>query len=59
MLLMTFKCQSCNHRIEAEVVDKDEPRERDLPTSPVACPRCRCTWIETLQLVERRARRAS
>jgi hypothetical protein len=59
MLLQLFKCQRCNHRFEAEVVDKDEPRERDLPTHPLRCPSCHSTMVEILRTIERRVRRAS
>lgn len=59
MLLQMFKCQQCNHRFEAEVLDREEPKERNLPSSPLQCPACRSTWIEILRTIERRVRRAS
>lgn len=59
MLLQQFKCQQCNHRFEAEVIDRDEPRERNLPTHRLRCPACSGTLIEVLRTIERRVRRAS
>lgn len=59
MLLQQFKCQQCNHRFEAEVLDKEEPRERNLPSHPLRCPKCRSSMIEVLRTIERRTRRAS
>lgn len=58
MLLQQFKCQRCNHRFEAEVLDKQDSKEWNLPSSPLRCPQCRSTEIEVLRTIERR-RRAS
>lgn len=59
MLLKLFKCQRCNNRFDAEVIDADDPKERELPTRPLTCPACGSTWIEVLKTIERRVRRAS
>ncbi len=59
MLLKLFKCQQCNNRFDAEVIDRDEPRERNLPTHSLRCPSCGSTWVEVLRTIERRVRRAS
>jgi len=59
MLLQQFKCQKCNHRFEAEVVDKEEACEMNIPTHPLRCPECHSTFVEVLRTIKRRARRAS
>jgi Zn finger protein HypA/HybF involved in hydrogenase expression len=57
MLFQQFKCQMCNHRFEAEVLDKDEPKERDVPAHRLRCPQCQSTLVEVLRTIERRVRR--
>ena len=59
MVLQQFKCQQCNHRFEAEVLDNDEPKERCLRGSPLRCPECGTSLLEVLRTIERRVRRAS
>ena len=59
MLLQQFKCQRCDHRFDAEIFDRDEPRERDIPGPPLRCPECQSTFLEVLRTIERRKRRAS
>ncbi|HDO52772.1 MAG TPA: zinc ribbon domain-containing protein [Rhizobiales bacterium] len=41
--IVRFRCKTCGHRFEAEVLDPDEKREarrRNRPTSDVHCPKC-------------------
>ena len=59
MVLQEFKCQHCNHRFEAEVLDDDEPQERNRRGSPLRCPVCNYSLLEILRTVRRRIRRAS
>jgi len=59
VLFQLFKCQNCNHRFEAEVLDDDDPKERHRPASRLRCPECRSTFIEVLRTIERRSRRVS
>lgn len=53
MIVVRMKCQMCGERFEAELLDRDDPRERYTPGSPVRCPRCQSTRVETIQRVRR------
>lgn len=46
--IVRFRCNSCGHRFDAEVLDKDECREArriNRPTSALHCPECNRTDI--------------
>jgi DNA-directed RNA polymerase subunit RPC12/RpoP len=39
-----YRCLTCGERFEADVLTKEEARERDRdnrPRYPIACPKCR------------------
>jgi len=59
VLVQLFKCQQCNNRFEAEVLDDDDPKERNRPANQLRCPECRSTFFEVLHTISRRVRRAS
>ena len=49
MVVKLFKCQMCGTRFEVEVLDQDDPRERNQPGAPVRCPKCGSTQIEAVR----------
>jgi hypothetical protein len=59
MVLKLFKCQTCNNRFDAEVLDNDDPKERQIQGPPLRCPNCRSSRLEVLRTIEKRVRRAS
>lgn len=59
MLLQLFKCQQCDHRFEAKVLDNSEPEERHRPGSPLRCPKCGFSLLDLLRTIAHRVRRAS
>lgn len=59
MILQEFRCQQCNHRFEAEVLDDNDPKERDRPGSRLRCPKCNFSMLDLLRTIVRRSRRAS
>lgn len=59
MVLTQFKCQMCNHRFQAEVLDREDPRERHEPGAPLRCPNCRSTMVEILRVIQKLLRRVS
>lgn len=59
MVLTEFKCGMCNHRFEAEVLDRDDPRERNKPGAPLRCPNCQSTILEILRTIRKVLRRVS
>ena len=56
MLIQQFKCQQCNHRFEAEVLDREDPKERNVPGHQLRCPECNFSRVELLRTIERRVR---
>lgn len=52
MLLVELKCQRCGHRIEATVIDRDNPKERRDSGTPVRCPECHSTLLERVRVIQ-------
>ena len=38
MVVKEMKCGMCGHRFEAELLDRDNPRERHAPGAPLRFP---------------------
>ena len=42
--VVRFQCNDCGHRFKAEILsegERHEAQQRNRPTSPVYCPKCR------------------
>jgi len=59
MIVSEFKCGMCGHRFEVEVLDRQDPREKNVPGSPVRCPKCHNGVVERVRDLRRVTRRAS
>lgn len=57
MVLTEIRCSRCGHRFEAETVDRDDPSERDEPTSPIRCPNCNSSMLTIVRTIRRLVRR--
>lgn len=55
MFIAQMLCQLCGERFEVKLLDRDDPRERNVVGSPVRCPKCNSSYVETI----RRVRKAS
>lgn len=53
MLLKLFKCQMCDFRFEVKVLDRSDPKERDVPGNPICCDRCRSPRVEPIRTIRR------
>lgn len=53
MIVVKMKCQMCGDRFEAELLDREDPQEQNVAGTPVRCPRCKSTHVETVQRVRR------
>lgn len=53
MIIVKLKCQMCGENFEAKLLDREDPQERHVSGSPVQCPRCNSTRVETIQRVRR------
>ena len=53
MIISQMKCQMCGERFEAKLLDRDNPRERNIVGSPVRCPHCNSERVETIRRVRR------
>lgn len=40
MLRRKYICTKCGHKFEAQVVEREEAKEKRIPTRPVRCPKC-------------------
>ena len=53
MVVMELKCQSCGHRFENAVLDRDDPHEREQQGSPIRCQRCNSSLIEPVRAIRK------
>jgi DNA-directed RNA polymerase subunit RPC12/RpoP len=53
MVIVVLKCQMCGKTFEAEVLDDDDPQERDRPGNPIRCPQCNSPRVETTRRIRR------
>jgi predicted Zn-ribbon and HTH transcriptional regulator len=58
MVVAELKCRMCGTHFKAEILDRDDPNERDRRGNPIRCPKCKSTEIEVLRIV-RQLRSAS
>lgn len=59
MVVIEMKCQMCGRRFEAEVLDREDPKERHVQGMPIRCPNCKSTLVEKLRTIRRVTRRVS
>jgi hypothetical protein len=59
MIISEMKCSMCSHRFEAEMLDQDDPKERDVLGVPLRCPKCNSTMVEKIRVIRRITHRAS
>lgn len=50
MLLAQMKCGMCGNRFELKILDREDPKERYIPGSPIQCPRCHSEFVEKLEV---------
>ena len=55
MVVKELKCQRCGRRFEAEVLDREDPREEHVHGSPVRCPNCQSTFVDVVRVLRRAA----
>ncbi len=53
MLLKLFKCQMCGFRFENEVLDRNDPQEKNTPGSPICCDQCGSPRVEPVRTIRR------
>lgn len=58
MLLVELLCQICGSRFEAEVLDRENPREQH-EGNPVRCPHCDSMRIERIRVKQSMERSAA
>jgi len=55
MVIELMKCGMCGEKFEVELLDRNDPREKNIIGQSVRCPKCNSTFVEAV----RRVRRAS
>lgn len=56
MVVNEMKCGMCGRRFEAEMLDREDPRERNVQGMPLRCPSCKSTFVEKVREIRREAR---
>lgn len=41
-----FRCERCDRELEAEVLDRDNEKDRETPRRPLKCPYCQSTKVK-------------
>lgn len=59
MLIREMKCGMCGRRFEVEVLDRDDPKEKQVRGYPVRCPDCHSNMIEKVRDIRRVTLQAS
>lgn len=59
MVVSDMKCGMCGHRFQAEVLDREDPRERIVQGVPLRCPNCNSTMVEKIRVIRRVTRPVS
>lgn len=54
MVVCELKCQICGTQFQTEILDDEDPRERDRSGSRVCCPKCRSPEIEKVRILQRK-----
>lgn len=58
MVVMELKCTRCDHRFEAEAIDREDPNERYVEGARIRCPKCDWSMVEPIRTIRRLPRRA-
>jgi hypothetical protein len=54
MYVRKMKCGRCNHRFDVTFIDRNDPKDRDLPPGgPPRCPECGSMMVEPVDKVRR------
>ncbi len=53
MVVKVLECQTCGNRFEFEVLDQEDPRERDRPGDRVRCPNCSSIRLKPIRTLRR------
>jgi hypothetical protein len=53
MIVSKMKCSMCGRRFEAEMLDREDPRERQVPGLPLLCPNCKSMMVEKIRVIRR------
>lgn len=59
MVVIELKCSMCGCRLEAEALDREDPKERHIQGAPVRCPNCQSTMVNKIRVVRRVTLRTS
>ena len=59
MIVSEMKCGMCGCRFEAEMLDREDPKERHVQGAPLRCPNCKSTIVEKVRVIRRVTRRLS
>jgi DNA-directed RNA polymerase subunit RPC12/RpoP len=57
MVVSEMKCSTCGGRFEAEIIDREDSRERYIQGVPLRCPNCKSTMVEKVRVIRRATRR--
>jgi DNA-directed RNA polymerase subunit RPC12/RpoP len=53
MIVCEMKCSMCGHRFEAEMLDREDPKEQHAQGVPLRCPYCSSTLVERIRAIRR------
>ena len=53
MVVKILLCQMCGERFETEVIDREDPNERDHRGHPVTCPKCGSPRLKAIRILHR------
>jgi DNA-directed RNA polymerase subunit RPC12/RpoP len=59
MIVTEMKCGMCGRRFEAELLDREDSKERHVHGAPLRCPNCNSKMLERIRLIRRLTRRVS
>ena len=59
MIVSEMKCGMCGRRFEAEMLDREDPKERQVQGMPLRCLNCNSTMVEKVRVIRRVTRRVS
>lgn len=56
MVVAQMKCGKCGRIIEAEILDREDPKEKNERGEPIRCPHCHSSMIETIRVLRHKPR---
>ena len=59
MIVAEVKCGICGRRFEAQMLDREDPKERQVGGVPLRCPGCNSTIVEKVRVIRRGMRTMS